>query len=60
MQGVKKKKKREVGDGEWKKKKNLVFWLQKQQPRVFDLKCADVFFAFLFLSLRVNRSFPHE
>lgn len=26
------------------KKKNLVFWLQKKQPRVFDLKRADISF----------------
>lgn len=35
----------------------LVFWLQKQQPSVFELKCAD---AFPPLTLRVNTSFSHE
>lgn len=31
----------------------LVFWLQKQQPSVFELKCADTFFSSLSESTQV-------
>lgn len=43
MQGKKEGVGRRGGGGQEGKK--LVFWLQKQQPSVFDLKCADTFFS---------------